>query len=114
MNRREFERRCIRIREIGCLACRRLGTYRPPDVHHLNLGGHAGQVRRGDECTIGLCEYHHRGITPEMFTAAEARYFLGPSLKHEPNAFREQFGTDDALLAWEDELIKACEAMVVA
>ena len=53
--------RYLRIHEIGCLACRRRGWVRPCQVHHLNLDGKAGQKRRGDPYTIGLCPWHHVG-----------------------------------------------------
>jgi hypothetical protein len=109
MTRRALERRFRRIRELGCLPCRRMGWYAIPDVHHLNEGGHAGHKRRGDECTVGLCPWHHRGKLPYAFLADEVREILGPSLALEPNKFREQFGSDDALLAWENELIQAAE-----
>lgn len=105
MARKSIERRFYRIREIGCLACRKKGYRSAPDVHHLNLGGHAGQKRRGDEFSIGLCPYHHRGVAP----FANARAVLGPSLALEPRRFREVFGSDDALLAWQNRLIRDAE-----
>lgn len=102
-----FKRRVLRIREIGCLPCRKVGFYTVPEVHHLNLDGHAGQVRRGDEYTIGLCPYHHQGTPHPAFLPDEVRDILGPSLKRLPNKFREVFGSDDTLLEWENELIAA-------
>lgn len=99
------DRRFGRIREIGCLACRQLGWYGAPDVHHLNLGEHAGQVRRGDEYTIGLCPWHHRGIGKFVD--------IGPSLAKEPVKFRQRFGSDDELLAKQNELIAEAEKAVV-
>lgn len=77
----------------------------PCQVHHLNLGGKAGQKRRGKKFSIGLCPWHHQG-QPIMATEAQTRAALGPSLAHESRAFRQEFGTDDALLAEENELIK--------
>jgi hypothetical protein len=67
----------------------------------------------GDEATIGLSPWFHRGIPPEDMTTAEAIQRLGPSLALEPVRFREVFGTDEELLAWEDELIAACERRVI-
>lgn len=103
------ERRFSRIREIGCLACRKRGWYSSPDVHHLNLGAHAGQKRRGDEATIGLCPYHHRSVT--VLPMGLAYRSLGPSLAREPNEFRRTFGTDDELLAEQNQLIEEYESM---
>jgi len=80
-----------RLQELGCIACRMRGKYSLPDIHHLNLGGHAGQRRRGWEFTIPLCPPHHRGV---MWREED----YGPSLAIEPRRFREVFGTDDELL----------------
>jgi Recombination enhancement, RecA-dependent nuclease len=107
------DRRFQRIREIGCLASRKRGWYVVPDVHHLNLGQHAGQKRRGDEFTIGLSIWHHRGIPIEGMSEKECRRVLGPSMKHEPVKFREVFGSDDELLAEENKLIAEKEVNVV-
>lgn len=75
-------------------------------MHHQNLGAHAGQKRLGDEATIGLCPWHHRGIFKPPIN-------VGPSLAKEPNRFREVFGSDDELLAEENELISEREALIV-
>lgn len=107
------DRRFGRIRDIGCLASRKQGWFVLPDVHHLNTGGHAGQKRRGDEFTIGLSPWHHRGIPIDGLTPEACRRMLGPSLKLEPNAFRETFGSDDELLALQNELIADAEKAVV-
>lgn len=104
-------RRFRRIQEIGCLACRQRGWYSTPDVHHLNLGAHAGQKRRGDDYTIGLCPYHHRGVT--TLRIGQAYRSLGPSLAREPNEFRAEFGSDDALLTQQNLLIEQAEKQVV-
>lgn len=100
------ERRFQDIYEIGCLACRKLGRYRVPcHIHHLNLGGHPGQERRGDQFTIGLCPWHHDGIYPSGYTESRMRDEHGPSFKLHKLKFWEHFGTDDALLDWQNELI---------
>jgi hypothetical protein len=99
MRQRDKERRFRRIREIGCLACQVYGEWSPPEVHHLNLGGLAGHKRRGDEFTIGLCRYHHRGVGSGY----------GPSLSVSPLAFRVIFGKDDELLAEQNRLIDKAE-----
>jgi hypothetical protein len=79
------------------------GVYSVPEVHHLNTGGHAGHKRRGDEFTIGLCRWHHQGEAPATLKMPE--YFLGPSLKLQPNYFRQVFGVDDHLLKYQNKLI---------
>jgi Recombination enhancement, RecA-dependent nuclease len=108
-----YSRRCQRIAEIGCLACRRRGWYQAPDVHHFNLDGKAGQKRLGNESTVGLCPYHHRGQPFYGKTLAWCRRVVGPSLFHESTEFREEFGTDSELLAEQNRLIDEAESNVV-
>lgn len=90
------------LRVIGCIACRieqARFTCGLVEVHHLNLGGKAGQVRRGHEFTIPLGEWHHRGAPLPGSTAASMAKAFGPSLARSSRAFRERYGTDDELLA---------------
>lgn len=52
--------RLSRLKEIGCILCRHLGTPgTPPEIHHLRSGQGMGQ-RSPHEMTIPLCAYHHR------------------------------------------------------
>jgi hypothetical protein len=98
----DFKTRCRYLHDIGCLACRKFGYCQPPDIHHL-LSGH---VKRGNQFTISLCPYHHRGVWNDRF--ANLRYactLLGPSLALEPNRFREVFGSDEELLKEANQLI---------
>ena len=100
--------RWSRFPDVGCVACRKDGRPNPnTQVHHLNLGGKAGQVRRGHRETIPLCPWHHQTIPPGHLTKAHARELLGPSLAEESRAFRARYGTDDELLRWTDELLGA-------
>lgn len=108
-----FSRRCQRIYQIGCLACRQRRRYSQCQVHHLNEDGKAGAKRRGDEFTIGLCPWHHVGEPLHGLTREECRRIVGPSLKHESGAFREEFGSDDVLLAKQNGLISQAERAVV-
>lgn len=45
------------VRQLPCVACSiyATGQHSRTEVHHLNLDGHAGQVRRGDDFSIPLC-----------------------------------------------------------
>lgn len=111
MNAKERERRFRRIKEIGCLVAHMNGRWMPAEVHHLNLGSHAGQKRRGDEFTIGLSKWSHRGEPLPGKTARETRALLGPSLAREPNQFRAKYGSDDELLALQNRLIAEREQL---
>ena len=108
-----YSRRCQWIAEIGCLACRRRGWFKAPDVHHLNFDGKAGQERLGNEHTVGLCAYHHRGLPFDGKTFEWCRRVVGPSLAKESKSFRETFGSDLALLTEQNRLIEQREIDVV-
>lgn len=47
------------------------------------------------------------------FNEAQCRRILGPSLQAEPLEFREVFGSDEYLLAWQNELISDAELAVI-
>lgn len=96
------------IREVGCIACRMRGLARFAEIHHLTVGGRHGQKRRGHDATIGLCPWHHRGENTSGERDPAALY--GPSYAHQPRAFRETFGSDEALLAMQNELIEGRKA----
>jgi hypothetical protein len=110
VNARDKERRFSILREIGCIACRAMFRMSPAEIHHLNLGGKAGQKRRGDEYTIPLCGWHHRSAITTGFTATSMRKMCGPSLARESKEFRRLYGTDDYLLAKVNGLVKKHES----
>jgi hypothetical protein len=100
------QRRFDSLRRIGCVACRKEGIRTlGVDIHHLNVGGKAGQKRRGDAFTIPLCPWHHRGVGPCDVD------IYGPSLANQSRAFRERYGTDDELLAFTNEWITNLDRM---
>lgn len=111
MNPKAREHRFRRLKEMGCLCCWMRGYMNVhPEIHHLNLGGHAGQKRRGDEFTIPLCRWHHQGHVEIGRTSTDTARYLGPSLKAS-RQFREAFGTDDTLLAKTNDLIRQMDEL---
>lgn len=96
------DRRFAALRNLGCLTCPGCGQV---EIHHLNKGGHAGQERRGDEFTIPLGKWAHRGEPRFGYTASEMEQEFGPSLARQSKAFREKYGDDDFLLAKANRLI---------
>ena len=107
MTPRAREHRFLRLKEIGCIASWLDGRMNvPAEIHHLNLGGKAGQARRGDEATIPLSPWHHRGEPLPGYTATQMRDLFGPSLARHSKAFRERYGSDDKLLAKTNDLIR--------
>ncbi len=93
------------MQEIGCIACRKMGNRGGAEIHHLNLGGKAGQKRRGHDFTIPLCAWHHRGVPMPGLSVAWTTLNRGPSLSTQSRLFRAAFGTDDELLAEVNKLI---------
>jgi hypothetical protein len=97
-------RRWDLFRRVGCVACRIEGKRNfNVQVHHLNVGGRAGQKRRGHSETIPLCCWHHVSIPPEGKTQEWATNYMGPSLAKQSKAFREKYGSDDSLLAYTND-----------
>jgi len=94
-------KRSALIRSMPCIACQLEGCEQMSRTteHHLNLGGKAGQKRRGDDYSIPLCVYHHQGYPPGGMTRDEAAFHYGPSLAHSSKMFRFTYGSDDHLLA---------------
>lgn len=90
----------------GCLIAHILGIgWLPAEIHHFTIGGHHGQKRRGHDFTIGINSWSHRGVPLDGWTLDECYEKLGPSYARQPNAFRETFGSDDELLALQNELL---------
>ena len=93
------------IPECGCLACWQILLRKIVcEVHHLTVGGKHGAPRLGHAFTIGLCDWHHRGVGSGL------RAEFGPSYAREPFAFRERFGRDDRLLVLQAERLAVVAA----
>jgi hypothetical protein len=98
--------RSLRVRQLPCIACEIRGMAAqcgPTEAHHLNLGGHAGMKRRGDEFQIPLGPWHHRGAPLAGLSQKQMATIYGPSLALQSKAFRAAFGSDDELLALTNE-----------
>ena len=99
------QRRFDRLQRIGCIACRMEDIQSQADIHHIVDKGyrkHSG----GDEATIPLCPYHHRGLLPDGMSQAEAEIMYGPSLALSKREFVLQFGTERSLLMFVDHLLE--------
>ncbi len=92
---------------IGCIASRKFGAgKRPAEVHHLNVCSQPGGKRRGHDFTIGLSAWSHRGVPLEGRSDEYMLKVFGPSWAKHKRKFIETFGTDDELLAYQNDLIK--------
>lgn len=92
----------IAVKEGPCLACLIFTgqQYRGCDAHHLLSGGR----RIGHLATIGLCEWHHRGVSLAC-NPPVTRKHLGPSLMDGSRLFRAAYGTDAELLSLQKQVL---------
>ena len=91
--------RIDRLHSFGCVCCRKLGTKNTQvDIHHIVRGNR----RLGDEYTLPLCAYHHRGILPATLEIpCRPEDLFGPSRHlHGRRAFERQWGTEMELLEY--------------
>lgn len=102
------QKRYAALRELGCIACR-LGDHvpnGPVEIHHLVDKGyrkHSG----GNQATIPLCVWHHRGDPPLDFTVRFMRHMYGPSMALESKLFSAAYGSQRELLAKVNQLLGA-------
>lgn len=90
----KHQRRYDLLQQIGCIACSIEGAgYAAPDCHHIV----EGNKRLGDEYTLPLCPWHHRGVLPSK---------PGPSLAKSKREFVARYGTERELLEKVDRLIR--------
>lgn len=105
--------RIMAAKEGPCIACEvwfRLGNaphgWSPIfgcDYHHMK----SGNIRRGHEYGVGLCAWHHRGMPDFDFTVPQMRSLAGPSLMDGSRLFHETYGSDDELIALQNQLLEA-------
>lgn len=81
--------------DVGCVICQTRGLgYREPEIHHLTSCGR----RLGHDQSIGLCQWHHRGIPDAGRNHREMRELFGPALTDGSKTFRDAYGDDQQLL----------------
>lgn len=104
MNAEERERRnrCV---SLGCIACLMSGNGAcgACEYHHILVAGE----RAGHRFGVALGQWHHQGVLLQFWTEAAMLAQYGPSLKLHGKAFVEEFGTDQALLDYQDRIIYA-------
>lgn len=112
----EQRRRWERMNVFGCIACRMQGKAitgqfcGPNQRHHLTVGGKHGAPRLGHDFTVMLGAWHHMGTrqrdeTGEPWSRLTMEVEFGPSYALTPKAFRREFGSDEELLRYQNELI---------
>lgn len=95
--------------EIGCVIARLRGHgWVYGERHHLlTTGLHGNGKRRGDEFTICLSPWSHRGQPFNGWSEGQCREMFGPSYAQEPTLFRETFGSDDELLEVQNKMLRS-------
>ena len=95
------------IKEGHCMACIQRGIdvsgQGLVEVHHLS-----GKKRH--DRTVGCCVWHHRSVLFWGHNHHEMREHYGPSLAEGSKPFHEAFGSDDALLERQNELLEGAKA----
>lgn len=93
------EWRFNRFQDIGCLCCAMEGYLDVPvDAHHIVDKGYRA-LSGGDDATLPICPWHHRGVPPSGFSEDTAEGYAGPSLALRKKRFKERYGTERELLA---------------
>lgn len=107
----EQKRRWGLMEQFGCIACHmqgRLGFGQcgEPQRHHLTVGGKHGAPRLGHDFTVMLGAWHHMGLkTGVLPVGDDYEAIFGPSYAKTPKAFRAEFGSDEYLLKYQNDLI---------
>ena len=94
------KKRYRQLAELGCICCRKLGYQNAGEIHHLVEG-----YRLGNEFTICLCSWHHRGQPITTYKGVTA-IVLGPNLRDNKKAFIKLFGTERELLLETDKWLQ--------
>ena len=98
------QKRMTAMKDMGqCVACYQRGIHGRGyiEIHHLL----SGNRRIGHLASVSLCCYHHRAVTPDGMSRAEAEHTFGPSLANGSKPFRAEFGTDKELLDLQNALL---------
>jgi hypothetical protein len=106
-------------RADGCAACHlRHNRYAcgPVRVHHRTTGDLHGNKQLGQDCTVGLGDWHHQGVPLPGYSLDQMRDEFGPSLHHHKRDFlnwlQDTLGerSTAALQRFQDERISRQEA----
>lgn len=99
----EESARIARCKAAGCVACRMLGvvTDERPEYHHFLYAG----LRVGHRYGVALCLWHHQSRPGRGRSYEYMLDRFGPGLHDHKGDFRARFGTDQALLNFQDTLL---------
>lgn len=107
--------RVLDAKELQCIPClvwARAGNMPIEDVANLCQYDHkkSGNIRRGHKFGFANCDWHHEGIPGSGWNTPSMRRYFGPSLMDGSALFRRTYGTNDELIALQNEILGLQEA----
>ena len=102
--------RVLTAKEGPCIPCyvwAHAGNMPLADIAVVNQYDHkkSGNIRRGHRHGFANCDWHHEAIPGDGWTPKEMRAHFGPSLMDGSRLFHETYGSDDELIALQDQLL---------
>jgi hypothetical protein len=102
--------RVVAAKQLACCPClvwARMGRMPLADVATQSGYDHkkSGNIRRGHRFGFASCDWHHLGLVADGWNHAHMRSHFGPSLMDGSRLFRDVYGTDNELIALQDELL---------
>lgn len=102
---KDEQARYAALKELNCIVCHLDGQGNVicgrHEIHHLTSGGR----RIGNDKTIPLGAYHHRGVILNGYTGKRMEIVFGPSFAKSKRAFETRFGTEEYLLEQTNKLL---------
>jgi hypothetical protein len=97
--KKEDQLRIDKIHDLPCVACASMKVSQPfnTEAHHIVSHGYR-RLSGGDQSTIPLDAWHHRGICLPGTNARQMAEKYGPSLALSKREFVKVFGTELELL----------------
>ena len=102
------QRRYEKLVGFGCVACflaKNATEGGRIEIHHLVDRGYR-KLSGGNQATIGLCSWHHRGEPHMDYTVQWMRFMYGPSMALESKEFARMYGSQRELLAVVNERLQ--------
>ena len=103
---KDEQARYDRLKELPCIACHLSGFSKmcgKHEIQHFTAGGR----RIGNDKTIPLGAWHHRGVILDGMSGYEMEEYFGPSFGKSRRQFEAHFGSEEFLLAETNKLIGA-------
>jgi hypothetical protein len=92
---------------IPCLVWARAGNMPLEHVANLCAYDHkkSGNIRRGHKFGFASCDWHHQGYPSNGWNTPSMRRYFGPSLMDGSKTFAQTYGSDDELIALQNEIL---------